>query len=64
MFDDYDDDDLFNEMIDYGMFEECERRNSNKNTNNKPNGSCLVFIIGIGALVSIPIALLAHFFVA
>lgn len=58
MFDDFDDDDLFDEMMDYGMFEECERSSS-----SKPNGSCLAFIVTIGAFIAIPIALFAHFVV-
>lgn len=59
MFDDYDEDDLFDEMMDYGMFEECEKRSSN----NKPNGSCLSFIVCMSAMIAVPVALFVRFVV-
>lgn len=58
MFDD--DDDLFDELFDYGVFED---HNDNKKDNRK-SGSCLSFIIFTGGMIAAPLALLAHFFLA
>ena len=55
----FDEDEILDAIDDYELLEEWEKSDKN----NKSNGSCLAFIVCMGAMIAVPISLFVHFVV-